>query len=62
MAQNPEKYTYRVLWSEEDGEHVGLCEEFPSLSWLAPTQVGALNGITQLVSEVLRDLARKAQR
>lgn len=25
-------YTYRVTWSQEDGEHVGLCAEFPSLS------------------------------
>lgn len=24
-------YTYRVTWSEEDGEYVGLCVEFPSL-------------------------------
>ena len=28
-------YTFRVAWSPEDGEHVGLCAEFPSLSWLA---------------------------
>lgn len=27
--------TYRVTWSAEEGEHVGLCAEFPSLSWLA---------------------------
>ena len=25
-------YTYRVTWSAEDGEHLGLCAEFPSLS------------------------------
>ncbi len=24
-------FTYRVTWSPEDGEHVGLCAEFPSL-------------------------------
>ena len=24
-------YTYRITWSPEDGEHVGLCVEFPSL-------------------------------
>ena len=30
-------FTYRVTWSPEDGEHVGLCAEFPSLSWLAAT-------------------------
>ena len=33
-----DRYTYRVTWSAEDQEHVGLCAEFPSLSWLAPTQ------------------------
>ena len=25
-------FTYRVTWSPEDREHVGLCAEFPSLS------------------------------
>ena len=29
--------TYRITWSAEDGEHVGLCAEFPLLSWPAPT-------------------------
>ena len=33
-----EKYTYRVIWSEEDQEFVGLCAEFPSLSWLEEEQ------------------------
>jgi predicted RNase H-like HicB family nuclease len=35
-------YTYRVTWSPEDGEHVGLCVELPSLSWLAATPEAAL--------------------
>ena len=56
--KNVEKYSYRVLWSEEDGEHVGLCAEFPSLSWLAPSQGEALAGITKLVAGVLRDMAK----
>ena len=30
-----EHYTCRITWSEEDKEYVGLCAEFPSLSWLA---------------------------
>jgi predicted HicB family RNase H-like nuclease len=55
---SPEKYTYRVMWSEEDQEHVGLCTEFPSLSWLAESQGEALTGITKLVADVLKDLAR----
>jgi predicted HicB family RNase H-like nuclease len=49
-------YTYRVTWSPEDGEHVGLCTEFPSLSWLAPTPEAALLGIRQVVNEVVADM------
>ena len=50
-------YTYRVTWSSEDQEHVGLCAEFPSLSWLAPSPDEALAGIRGLVRDVLEDLA-----
>ncbi len=49
-------YTYRVTWSAEDGEHVGLCAEFPSLSWLAPTPAKALAGIQRVVRDVLSDM------
>jgi hypothetical protein len=49
-------YTYRVTWSAEDGEHVGQCIEFPSLSWLAPTPETALAGIRKLVRDVVRDM------
>ena len=49
-------YTYRVTWSAEDGEHLGLCAEFPSLSWLAPTPDEALSGIRELVNGVLVDM------
>ena len=49
-------YTYSVTWSGEDGEFVGLCTEFPSLSWLAPTPDEAFTGIRRLVSDVLADL------
>ncbi|MCX7167706.1 MAG: toxin-antitoxin system HicB family antitoxin [Rhodocyclales bacterium] len=49
-------YTYRVTWSAEDGEHVGLCAEFPSLSWLAKTPEAALKGIRRIVSEVVADM------
>ncbi len=50
------KYTYRITWSEEDGEYVGLCAEFPSLSWLADTQEAALAGIRDTVKQVVRDM------
>ena len=53
---NPDHYTYRVKWSPEDGEHVGLCVEFPSLSWLAATPEAALLGIRQMVSEAVADM------
>ena len=49
-------YTYRVMWSEEDQEYVGLCAEFPSLSWLAVTPEEALAGIRQVVADVVGDL------
>lgn len=57
MAEKNDKYTYRVTWSEEDNEYVGLCAEFPSLSWLADTPEKALKGIRKLVADVLSDMA-----
>ena len=52
---NIKHYTYRVTWSTEDGEHVALCAEFPSLSWLAKTPEGALKGIQKVVADVVAD-------
>ena len=49
-------FTYRVSWSEEDGEHVGTCLEFPSLSHLADDPEAALRGIRGLVADVVSDL------
>lgn len=48
-----DRYTYRVTWSAEDEKHVGLCAEFPSLSWLADGPDDAFSGIRSLVSHVL---------
>jgi predicted HicB family RNase H-like nuclease len=53
---DPQHYTYRVIWSAEDREFVGLCAEFPSLSHLDETQVGALRGIGALVADVVADM------
>jgi predicted HicB family RNase H-like nuclease len=55
MLKN-DRYTYRVTWSEEDEEYIGLCVEYPSLSWLAPTPQEALEGIRQVVADVVADL------
>jgi len=51
-----DRYTYRVIWSEEDSQCVGLCAEFPSLSWLAPTPEKALQGIRRLVFNVTKEM------
>ena len=50
------KYSYRVIWSEEDQEFVGLCAEFPGLSWLAKDQVASLQGIVDLVKDSIADM------
>jgi predicted HicB family RNase H-like nuclease len=52
-----EKYTYRVFWSEEDEEFVGLCAEFPSLSWLDASRDAALAGIVRVVTDAVADMA-----
>ncbi|MDD5002847.1 MAG: toxin-antitoxin system HicB family antitoxin, partial [Acidithiobacillus sp.] len=49
-------YTYRVTWSADDGEYVGLCAEFPSLSWLDESPDAALQGVRRLVSEAVADM------
>ena len=56
MGKFIDHYTYRVTWSEEDQEHVGLCVEFPSLSWLEATPEEALVGIRKLVKECVSDM------
>lgn len=49
-------YTYRVSWSQEDGEFVATCVEFPGLSNLASDTIQALIGIQELVSDVISDM------
>jgi len=56
MAMKNDRYTYRVTWSEDDNEYVGLCAEFPSLSWLAKAPEATLRGIRNVVAEVVEDM------
>ena len=49
-------YTYRVTWSADDQEFVGLCAEFPGLSWLESTPEKALKGIRSVVNAALKDM------
>ncbi|MCX5814938.1 MAG: type II toxin-antitoxin system HicB family antitoxin [Proteobacteria bacterium] len=61
MAIKNDHYTYRVTWSENDKEYVGLCTEFPSLSWLAGSPEAALKGIRKLVEDVLIDMEKEGE-
>ena len=55
MLKN-DRYTYRITWSEEESEYIGLCAEFASLSWLAVEPEAALQGIRSVVADVVADL------
>jgi predicted HicB family RNase H-like nuclease len=54
-------YTYRITWSAEDRQNVGLCAEFPSMSWLADTPERALKGIRKAVTDVVADLVASGE-
>lgn len=56
MSLKADHYTYRIVWSEDDHEYVGLCAEFPSLSWLARTLEDALQGIRKVAAEAVADM------
>lgn len=56
-----DKYSYRVTWSDGDCEFVGLCAEFPSLSWLDKSQDAAFKGIRKLVAEVVENMKKQKE-
>ena len=58
---NINHYTYRVTWSAEDAEHIGLCAEFPSLSWLSTSPEDALKGIRRVVAKVVTDMKKNSE-
>lgn len=61
MNRTIDRYTYRVTWSEDDEEYVGLCAEFPNLSWLDKSQEKALNGIRRVVHQCLGDMSGRKE-
>ena len=61
MVRDIDRYTYRVTWSDEDNEYVGLCAEFPGLSWLESTPEKALAGIRKVVKEAVADLKKTGE-
>ena len=62
MALKNDHYTYRVSWSPEDSEYVGLCAEFPSLSWLSTSPEAALRGIRKVVANVVEDMLANGEK
>ena len=62
MIPETDKFTYRILWSDEDGEFIGLCAEFPSLSWLAPSSEEALKGIRSVVKDCFSDMSKNNEK
>ena len=49
-------YTYRVTWSPEDGEHVGLCAELACLQ-----AGGCAAGIRKVVAAAVADMKRNRE-
>lgn len=62
MPLPKDRYAYRVVWSEEDKEYVGLCDEFPSLSWLSESPESAFRGIRDLVAEIVEDMRKSGEK
>lgn len=56
MPIKNDHYTYRVTWSAEDEEYIGLCTEFPGLNCLGNTPEAALKGIRNIVAKVIEDM------
>ena len=56
MVRRVDRYPFRVMWSEEDDEFIGLCAEFPGLSWLAAPPESVLKGIRSVVQKCLKDV------
>ena len=61
MAKEIDRYTYRVTWSEEDQAQVGLCAEFPSLSWLSADPEETLRGVRSLVKDCVEDMVQNGE-
>jgi predicted HicB family RNase H-like nuclease len=59
---NHQHYAYRVIWSAEDNEFIGLCAEFPSLSYLDEDCLKAIEGITNLVKDVVADMEAEGEK
>lgn len=57
----PERYTYRVEWSEATRSHLATCLEFPDLNYFDDTPILSLHGIMQQVSDALVEMREHGQ-
>lgn len=56
QRKQAEKALEKLYTIRYGGEWIGVCTEFPSLSWVAKTRRAALVGIRRLVKEVLKEM------
>lgn len=56
-----EHFRYSVEWSTVEREFVATVSEFPSLSWLAHTQLEALQGLEAVVASVIEDMVESGE-
>jgi hypothetical protein len=54
--------TGRDRGTRPHSEYVGLCAEFPSLSWQASTANEAVVGIERVVDDVVADMAANGEK
>jgi len=45
---------FSMTWSEGDQVYVGLCDEYPLLSWLDEDPVRAVRGIVELTNNIVK--------
>lgn len=50
------RYSVVVSWSEEDEEYVATSPEWPELSWLAPSEPEAIEGLRAVIGEAVQVL------
>jgi predicted RNase H-like HicB family nuclease len=61
MSSIVDDYHFRVDWSEDDWKFIGLCEEFPGMSWAASTEDRAMEGIRRLIESTVEDMERHGE-
>jgi hypothetical protein len=60
--EKPIQFTIHIRFSEEDGEYVATCDEYPSLSWLDDTEANAWYGVAKLITKAIADNAYGSQK